>query len=225
MRLSSSHLQSARAAFTLVEAAFAAALLVLLMSSVILAANGGYGAFRASQSATDVETRARRALDRMAMELLSVGEEELLPNPVGMVWTSDVLFRQARSWNGGAGDGVNGLSILWGEQIRLAFDQEPGETNDGTDEDGDGLVDEGCVVMTKDIGGNERRIVLCSGVRELLEGEVANGVDDNGNLLVDEAGFNVHRIGDVLYLRLTIEVPGETENIVRTLETSMRLRN
>jgi len=217
MRLHPNHLRNARAGFSLLEAVIAAALLVLLMSSAMLAARGGQGAFRATQNATDVETRVRRALDRMAVELLSVGEEELLPNPTGQFGTSDLLFRRPT--------GLNGLNILWGDQNRLAFEQEQGESDDGIDEDGDGLVDEGRVVLTRDIGGNERRAVLCTGVRELFEGEVANGADDNGNGIVDEAGFNVHRVGDVLYLRLSLEEPGETGSIVRTLETSVRLRN
>ena len=209
----------------MVEAMIVLALLALLMSSAILAAKGGQGAFRATQNASDVETRVRRTLDRVAIELLSVGEEELFPNPAGQFGTSDLLFRQARSWNGNEGDAVNGLSILWGDQNRVAFELERGETNDGADEDGDGLVDEGCVVLTRDVGGDDRRVILCTGVRELLEGEIANGADDNGNGIIDEAGFNIHRVGNVLFLRLSLEEPGETGSIVRTLETSVRLRN
>ena len=216
---------SSRAGFTLVEAAVAVALLVLLMSSAILAAKHGQGAFRATQDTTDVETRIRRALDRAAMELLSVGEEELLPNPTGQFGTSSILFRQARSWGGNAGDGVAGLDVLWGNQNRLAFEYETEESDDGTDEDGDGLVDEGRLVLTRDVGGNEGRTILCTGVREMLEGEEANAADDNGNGIVDEAGFNIHRVGDVLFLRLSLEVPVETGTVVRTLETSVRLRN
>lgn len=225
MHLAPHQARNARAGFTMIEVVVAVSLLVLLMSSAILAAKGGHGAFRATQNTTDVETRIRRALDRAAIELLSVGEEELFPNPTGQFGTSDLLYRQARSWNGNEGDAVNGLSILWGDQNRLAFEQERGETDDGTDEDGDGLVDEGCLVLTRDVGGDDRRAVLCTGVRELLEGEIANGADDNGNGIIDEAGFNIHRVGDVLYLRLSLEEPGETGSIVRTLETSVRLRN
>jgi len=187
MRHPSTHARSASAGFTLVEVAITLVLVALLMSSAILAAKGGQGAFRATQNASDLETRARRALDRIATELLSVGEQELLPNPSGQFGTSDILFRRVRSWDGAVGDGLNGLTILWGDQNRLAFEQDMEETNDGTDEDGDGLVDEGRVVLTRDVGGDERRVILCTGVRELLEGEIANGADDNGNGVVDEA--------------------------------------
>jgi hypothetical protein len=35
----------------------------------------------------------------------------------------------------------------------------------------------------------------------------------------------VHRVGDVLWIRLSVEEPIETGTLVRTLETSVRLRN
>jgi type II secretory pathway pseudopilin PulG len=223
------HRRSPRAAFTLLEAAIAVVLTGLLMSSAILFAKGGQGAFRATQNATDVEARVRRALDRMVMELLSAGNLEPIAPLMG---SSTVVYSLVKPWDwnkldasDGAGDGVAGLTPLWGLRNSLTFEQEPGESNDGVDEDGDGLVDEGCVVLTIDLLGNPRRVVLCSGVGELGEGETANGADDNGNGIIDEGGFNVFQDGDVLYLRLSLEEPGEDGSIVRTLETSVRLRN
>lgn len=207
----------ARAGFTLTEAVIAAALTVLLLSSAVLAARGGMGAFRATQDASNAETRVRRALDRTAFELLSAGASELQPDPDGDFGTSDLVFRKAV--------GLAGTTPLWGTPLTLAFEYAPGELNDGVDNDGNGLVDDGVLVLTRDAGPNERRTVLCSGVAEMLEGEVANGADDNGNGVTDEAGFNVHRVGDVLWLRLSVEEPIETGTLVRTLETSVRLRN
>jgi type II secretory pathway pseudopilin PulG len=207
----------ARAGFTLVEAAVAAALLVLLTSSAVLAARGGIGAFRATQDASDAETRVRRALDRAVFELLSTGLSELLPDPAGDFGTASLQFRRAI--------GLNGTAPEWGPTQSLTFEYAPEETNDGLDNDGNGLVDDGLLVLTRDVGGDPHRAVLCRGLRELLEGEVANGDDDNGNGVRDEAGFNVHRVGEVLFVRLSVEEPLETGTIVRTLETSVRLRN
>ena len=208
---------SARAGFSLIEAAVTAALLIVLMSSAILAANRGIGAFRTTQGAADVEARLRRALDRSAFELLSVGEEVLLPNPVGNFGTSDLEFQRTT--------GLNGLNPTWGIVCRLAWEQETGELDDGLDNDGDGLVDEGQLVFTRDVGGNEQRSILARGVAELLEGETANGGDDNANGVIDERGFNIHRVNGVLFVRLSLEEAGEQGTIVRTLETSVRLRN
>lgn len=206
-----------RAGFTLTEALIATALAILLMSSAVLAARGGMGAFRATQGATDAETRVRRALDRAVFELLSAGATELQPDPTGDFGTSELTFRKAV--------GLAGTVPLWGDPLALEFEYAPGEVDDGDDDDGNGLVDDGVLVLTRDPGGDERRIVLCSGVAELLEGEIANGADDNGNGVSDEAGFNVHRVGDVLWVRLSVEESAESGTLVRTLETSVRLRN
>lgn len=206
-----------RAGFTLVELAVAVALFLLLMSSAIVAARGGMDAFRSSQDLSDLETRARRALDRAVFELLAVGGSELAPNPVGDFGADALEFRQAV--------GLAGTAPVWGDLCSLSFVPAPGDADDGLDNDGNGLVDDGQLVLVRDVGGNEQRIVLCSGVRELAEGEVPNGADDNGNGVIDEAGFNVHRVGDVLFVRLTLEAAVPTGSIVRTLETSIRIRN
>lgn len=51
---------------------------------------------------------------------------------------------------------------------------------------------------------NEDATVWARNVPTLLEGEILNGADDNGNGLIDEAGFCVTREGDLLVLRLTV---------------------
>ncbi|MEW6071147.1 MAG: hypothetical protein AB1726_00950 [Planctomycetota bacterium] len=72
----------------------------------------------------------------------------------------------------------------------------------------------------------ELAIVLSRGVRELLAGEMPNGVDDNGNGLIDEAGFCANLREDALDLRLTPEcTDAEGRPILRTMETSVLLRN
>ena len=206
-----------RSGFTLVELAVATALFLLLMSSAIVAARGGMLAFRSSQDLSDLETRARRALDRAVFELIACGASELDPNPTGDFGTASLEFRQV--------EGLVGTTPVWGEARSLAFEYAPEETNDGTDEDGNGLVDDGLLVLTRDVGGDEQRLVLCRGVREFLEGEVGDGDDDNANGLTDEAGFNVQRVDDVLFVRLSLEESVPTGSVVRTLETSVRLRN
>ena len=109
----------------------------------------------------------------------------------------------------------------------IAFEYETGEIDDGRDNNRNGLVDEGVVVLLRDAGGaNEQRVVLCHGVRERLEGELVNGLDDNGNGLVDEKGFCLQWVDGVLALWLSIElIDGNGMHEVRTLQTSVRIRN
>jgi hypothetical protein len=118
-------------------------------------------------------------------------------------------------------------AIQWGEWRQIGIELEPGELDDGMDNDGDGLVDERRVVWTEAPGTlDERRRVLVGGVRELDDGEIANGVDDDGDTLLDEPGLTFVLQGDVLRVRLCIEGIDE-RGVVRTrsAETSIHIRN
>ena len=68
--------------------------------------------------------------------------------------------------------------------------------------------------------------MLVNNVAALLEGELANGVDDNGNGLIDEAGFCVSREGENLTVRLSLLRLGPAEEVItRTQTTELALRN
>jgi hypothetical protein len=72
---------------------------------------------------------------------------------------------------------------------------------------------------------DEERTVWARNVPALLEGETLDGADDNGNGLIDEAGFCVAREGDLLVLRLTVEHDGPVDGgQTRTTELRISLR-
>ncbi|MEQ1892117.1 MAG: hypothetical protein ABL998_06210 [Planctomycetota bacterium] len=63
-------------------------------------------------------------------------------------------------------------------------------------------------------------------MRELAEGELDDGDDDNGNGLVDEEGLSFERTGGRLVIRLSLEsLDSNGNSLVRTVQTSVRLRN
>jgi prepilin-type N-terminal cleavage/methylation domain-containing protein len=213
--------RSRRAArgFTLVELAISAALLGIVSGAVVVASVRGRAAFDTASLQNGVDGDVRRAIDRVAAELVTAGATQLNPNPTGVLGTDALDFRQVTGTAGGA--------AVWGAQMRIAFEYDTGELDNWLDDDGDGLVDEGRVVLTRDVGGaNELRAVLCHDVRELAQGEVLNALDDNGNGVVDERGFNVVRVGDALTIRLTVErtAPGQAP-CTRSLQTAVSLRN
>ena len=73
---------------------------------------------------------------------------------------------------------------------------------------------------------NEQVVHRCSGVSPLLEGEVANGLDDNGNGLIDEPGFCMELQGNVLTARFTLEgTDAEGRLTQRTWTRSIECRN
>ena len=73
---------------------------------------------------------------------------------------------------------------------------------------------------------NEQRTVLVNGVSAFLEGELANGTDDNTNGIIDERGLCFDLEGDTLNVRLSLERVGPGQRlIVRTQTVSIALRN
>jgi hypothetical protein len=59
-----------------------------------------------------------------------------------------------------------------------------------------------------------------------MEGELANGIDDNGNGVIDEKGLCFVVEGNRVTIRLTIDKPGpDGKHYRRTLETTVTCRN
>ena len=211
--------RTTRRGFTLIELAMSVCFLVILTAGGAMLAQRSRGAYRATTDESGLETATRRAIDRVARELVSTGDAVLPPMLADDFGSSDFVYQQAI--------GLTGVDIDWGVPRRLAFEYAAGELDDGVDNDGNGLVDDGMLVLTRDDGGAaEQRIVLCHDVREYQPGEEPNGVDDNGNGVVDELGFNVQRVDDVLVIRLTLEQRDAADGLLtRTLTTSVRIRN
>ncbi|MBL8862462.1 MAG: prepilin-type N-terminal cleavage/methylation domain-containing protein [Planctomycetes bacterium] len=209
-----------RAGFTLVELTVSAAILTLVLGSVglfQLRSQEHTGSMLVNERA---ETQARRALTRIVDELRGVSAAFLVPDPTSVLGTSTLTYQRPA-------DVTNTGVVVWGPPSRLALELEPGELDNGLDDDGDGLVDERRLVLTLGLGtAAERSVVICTGIAEFAEGEAGNGADDNGNGLVDEPGFSVRRVGDLLTIRLTVLVPLDGGGVLtRSTETSLVLRN
>jgi hypothetical protein len=194
-------------------------LLGLVLGSVAMVSKTSQGVYRQSSQASALEARARQTIDRVVDVLSTMVRAMTFPDPVAPGWTDTLDFQQAT--------GVVGGALTWGPPLRLVLEPDDGEVADGLDNDGDGQVDEGRLVLVREPGtATERRTVLCRGVRGLAEREVANGADDNGNGMVDEPGFCLQRRGDVLRVLLTLEDLDDTgRSIVCSVTTSLRIRN
>jgi len=214
------HKHTSRAGFSIIEMLISVSIAAILATSATMAAAESYVAYRTTNINSTLEANIRRSLDRVVRELMSTSFDVITPANLDDDFGSDeVVFQDAV-------DVVDG-AIVWGNARRLAFEYEQGEFDDGVDNNGNGLVDEGMLVLTRNDGlATEHRIVICHNVSEFLEGEEDDGDDDNGNGVIDEAGFNLHQDDDVLTIRLTLEQPSEQVGVVqRTLTTSIRLRN
>ena len=209
-----------RAGFTILEASIAITILAIVILSASTAVDRSSGAFRSSTAASDLDTMTRRALDRVSKDLATVVGGSLAPNSTLPGQSVDTLdYRTNTGWNGDA--------VTTGVLNRISLQLDPAELDDGLDNDSDGLVDERILLWQEDPGQpDERQVKRASFVAELLEGETANGADDNGNGLVDESGFCIEITGNVMTLRLTLQRVDTTGQLLTsTAETSVLIRN
>ena len=212
--------RSSRAGFSLLEILISLTMLVTFTGSLLLVLFTGTKTAHTGMARQGVESLARRTMDRIAAELVSSGTSVLVPNPTGAFGSATLTFQCVE------GLGANN-NAAWGTPRKLALQLEEGENDDGVDNNGNGLVDERALVWTIDPGGaGEQSTIWAHGVREYLEGESPNGLDDNGNGLLDERGLSFVRQAGLLTIRLSLEqVDTERNHLVRTVQTTLRLRN
>jgi type II secretory pathway pseudopilin PulG len=204
------------AGFTLLELAVSTGLLGLVVGSALAMSMAGRNAFTQANASVSANAKVRRALERAVSELNWAGADTLSNCSAG---ASTVSFQPLESVAGGV--------AIWGPTRRLQLVPSANDPDDGIDNDGDGVIDECDLVLTIDVGGaGERSITLCTQVTEMFPGETLNGLDDNGNAIVDERGFNVESVGDFLTVRLSVAEPGENDRTTASsITTSITLRN
>lgn len=208
-----------RAGFSLVELVTSIVLIVAVMGSILLMGITTDRAYDTGTADSRIESQVRTTLDRIVEELRTAHRETFLPAPRDGEASSTLTYQRTL--------GVENGRVALSAPRRLEFEYEPGEIDDGLDNDGDGLVDEGQLVLTENVGeDDERRLVLTRWVPELLEGELPGEEDDNGNGMVDERGFVAEWRGETLILHLTLTIPDADGNAwTRTGRTSVRIRN
>jgi prepilin-type N-terminal cleavage/methylation domain-containing protein len=212
--------RSPRAGYTLIELLLSAAVMGLVLTALAQVQMRSSVEAKGMQAREIAAGRARRALDRVAEEMTGVGRSLIFPDPSSAFGTGAVTYQKAT--------GVSGAGVVqWTTPSRLELRIDPREIDNGIDDDGDGLVDEQQLVLTRNFGlPNAQPVVLCSNIPKLAPGEILNGIDDNGNGVVDEAGFNIQRVGDLLTIRLTVQQPYSGNRVATvTLETSVTLHN
>lgn len=212
-------LNRSKAGFTLVEALLAASASIVVAGLIATMLQRSNAVFLQSGAASEADAVAQRAIERITEELMSVDRSTLNLTPSPITGGSTVLYRRTTGFN-------NGMQV--GDLQRMRFEYGPGEINDGIDNDGDGLIDEGRVTLNTDVLGAGTDVVLIDQVSELAQGELPNGLDDNGNGLVDEPGFVMTYDAQTFALTVRLSVSRTAQGgrtIERTAVTAVRLRN
>ena len=210
-----------RAGYSLVELMIGMTILASLTGAAVLATNNGIGSYESTRAGEEAQTKLHRAANRVVQELMGSSLSVLGPAGLQDDFGSSTLEFQLPL-------DIAPTGPIWGATQTITGEYAPGEIDDGIDNNGNGLIDEGILVLTRDAGlPTAQRVVLCSNLRETFPGEIqGNLADDNGNAVIDETGFNAIIVDDVLTLRFCIEVPSfEGTTVVRELTTSTRMRN
>jgi hypothetical protein len=219
VRVRAARTRSVIAGFSLIEVVIGVFFLASMMLAAGFAVDRAAWMLRQRRAEEELATRAGRLAARAARELAFARRATLVPDPGGPFGTESLRFQQSA--------GVEAGIPQWSGERALGFELAPGELDDGLDNDGDGLVDQGELVWTTDSGGaQERRVVWGRGLCERFPGEELDGEDDNGNGLVDERGLSFSAAGDVLTIRVALQEVGPRGNLMTKIaETSTFMRN
>ena len=170
-----------RAGYSLVELAIGIAVAGLILGNLAMVVRTSTTAVESGVFGSNLEDRADRTMDRIALALMSTSAEKLdevqfAPNHVSAIDYEVVV------------DVVDG-DPFEGTPERIEFDAQAGRI----------------VWRRAPESPDEMQSVWTRWVPGMLEGEEFNGQDDNGNGLTDEEGLAFNRDDEQILVRLTLE--------------------
>ncbi len=150
---------------------------------------------------TMLENEAQRVLRQIGLAVMGTDRNNLLPGASGFS-SEKIRYRHI-------------LGVQNGEVVRSDWEMVAMDT------------DRLSVYWAQNPGEpHEEKVVWSKLVSPFLEGEVANGVDDNNNGLVDEKGLSFVLDGNALTIRLTLRMPSHHgDDLVHTVETTVACSN
>ena len=149
-----------------------------------------------------LEDQARRVLRQIGYAVMGANRETLIPDAEVPMSMEDLRFQV----NLGISDG----EVIWSDPEEVALEETSQE-----------------IVWSQNPDtSDERRVVWTRLVSPFLEGELPNGMDDNGNGLIDEKGLSFVIDGNAVTIRLTLErLNEEGESVQTTVQTTVTCRN
>ena len=188
--------------FTLLEVVLGSCLLGILVFKASVAISTATKFTAEGTSALVLEDQARRSLDRIAYAIMGSDRDTLIPVTQAPLYSEQLDYRVSL--------GIQNGQVVWDDPERIGL----------------GVQENQLTWFENPQTFNERRIVWSNLVRPFLEGEIPNGVDDNGNGLIDEKGLSFVIFKNMVTIRLTLgrQVAGGRW-IDETVETKVTVRN
>lgn len=191
-----------RRGFTLVEVAISIGVLGLVFSTLSMFLGTAQDSYRAGSTAMNLETQGSRVIRRIVDALRPADDGSITAVPSAPFSASEIDFQTVTPYDG--------QQSTYSAPLRIGLD-----------------VAQGTVRWEENPGAaSERRSTWSGGVTDYLEGEVFNGLDDNGNGLIDERGLCFSREGDLLTIRLTLATTDRHgKEVSRTWTAEILCRN
>lgn len=192
----------AGAGFTLLELTLSVALLALVATKVHGALHTAQKSYDENARRTELEGQARQVMRQIAFAILGANRETLIPDASQPLSSSDMRFQIHL--------GIQDGAVVWSDPEQIAMNH-----------------DSQALFWSKNPGTmDEQRVIWSTLVTPFLEGELPNGIDDNGNGLIDERGLSFVVDRNAVTIRLTLERSGEGDDIIaETVETTVTCRN
>lgn len=180
--------RNSKRGLTLLELMIAIAVMGLVAMHITTIAKSTGNVVKVQPARLVLEDQARMVLDRIIYSLVGAGKSTLIPIIEGehVTW---VTYRTS-------------LGVTDGEIVYDALEEI--------------VLEDGLKVVWKENVDlpEERSIVWSRRVRALMDGEIDNDIDDNGNALIDEEGLSFTIDGDAVTVRLTLQRELEDGTII-----------
>lgn len=191
-----------RAGFTLIELMLAMGVLAILSYNIFSVMSAAQKLTGEEAGVEVLDDQAQTVMRRMAAAIMAASSDSLTPANPAAVDTPELRYR--------AQLGIEDGALVWDDPELIGMDEDVGE-----------------VIWSENPGtAEERRVVWTRAVRPFLEGEIMNGIDDNGNGLIDEKGLSFVVDRNAVTIRLSMERRDrDGHTFTTTAETTVTCRN
>jgi len=194
--------RSSTAGLSLLELLLAAALLAILLQKGISLMQQTARQTNEESAAVLLEERAQLVLERIARAVMGSDRDTLIPDHAEPLSTDDIEYRIHL--------GVQDGEVVWSDPEAIGLED----------------VDNSVFWMRMPEDAPEQRVTWTNLVRPFLEGELPNGMDDNGNGLIDEKGLSFTVDRNAVTIRLSLDrLTSDGRQITSTVETTVTCRN
>ncbi len=192
----------ARAGFTVIETLIALTLVGLVLVKLTMVMDEARRAHQDESLSMALDDQAMELLDKIAYAIVGSSSQSLDPLPIAPFPSATIHYQISL----GVEDGVP----VWSDPEVIGLSENEGQ-----------------VYWGQNVGAaNERLVVWANTVSDMLEDELMNGVDDNGNDLADELGLAFVLDGESVTIRLSLERESDDRKKIQvTKETTVTCRN